>query len=309
MFTIKQIKYFVMTVEQGSVSAAAELLDMTPQAVSKGINEIEQNLNRPLFVRKASGLKPTPFGYALYQKARKALSGINELELYAQGAQLDNRSEMEMLLCVPKFASFNAVRSHITSFIRKGTGLSVHVRRGSLEACCDELTVGSIDAFVTIGKTNLQEFEVNKIDSTSVGALMTRRHPYVTKRNLSCADFVETPLYLIPPFCFFYETVIESFEQFTADGPSMNLKHLDMSLMGIYRALMRDKGCVVVPNIHGLDELFPDTVVVPFDVEEVPRVPLCLVTHKTMKSPYCIALEQLVVERPQQHFEVEEVFD
>lgn len=41
---INQVKYFVAAYEQGSISTAARLQNVTAQAVSKAINDLEKNM-------------------------------------------------------------------------------------------------------------------------------------------------------------------------------------------------------------------------------------------------------------------------
>lgn len=67
---IRQLIYFVEVCKQENMSAAAEHLYLTPQALSKSILAMEQELASPLFVRDKGKLSLTKMGkhYGLNRK-------------------------------------------------------------------------------------------------------------------------------------------------------------------------------------------------------------------------------------------------
>lgn len=107
-------------------------------------------------------------------------------------------------------------------------------------------------------------------------------------------DVEELPLYIAPDFPFFNKTVLTSFTQRGYDQ-ILTVRHLTLSLFGLFNALATQHGCVIMPTIQGVDDWLPRTHAVPFDPYQVPRVPLCLVTSKDNKTSYARALEELLV--------------
>lgn len=71
---------FVKVVETGSFSAAAQLLDMTPSAVSKLISRLESRLGVQLFHRTTRQLSSTIEGAAFYDNSVRILDDIDEAE-------------------------------------------------------------------------------------------------------------------------------------------------------------------------------------------------------------------------------------
>lgn len=70
---LKRLKYFCKVVEQGSISQAARVLNMAQPPLSKRIQELEEELNAPLFVRNGNRLETTDAGYYLYRKVCEIL--------------------------------------------------------------------------------------------------------------------------------------------------------------------------------------------------------------------------------------------
>lgn len=81
MLKLIQLKYFVSTVEAGSVTTAARNLFISQPALSKQLTQLEKELNCELFLRKTTGVELTEAGKHLYQKGNELLKAADELSL------------------------------------------------------------------------------------------------------------------------------------------------------------------------------------------------------------------------------------
>ena len=91
MMEIRQLRCFVICVEAGSFTAAAELLYTTQSSVSKTIQTMEYQLQAELFERTGRGIRLTERGQELYNYA------VNVLETMEQIEQLAGRSPQRSL--------------------------------------------------------------------------------------------------------------------------------------------------------------------------------------------------------------------
>lgn len=66
----RNLRVVIAVYEEGSVTRAARRLLRVPSAVARTVQEIESVLAVPLFERHASGMLPTVYGEAVYQRAR-----------------------------------------------------------------------------------------------------------------------------------------------------------------------------------------------------------------------------------------------
>ncbi|WP_077622457.1 selenium metabolism-associated LysR family transcriptional regulator [Sediminibacillus massiliensis] len=76
---LKRIQAFVLVVEKGSFSAAAELTGLSQPAISQQIKTLEKDLDVPLLERTSSALRPTPAGNYVYKAGSDLLSQWNEM--------------------------------------------------------------------------------------------------------------------------------------------------------------------------------------------------------------------------------------
>ncbi|MFJ2621280.1 LysR substrate-binding domain-containing protein [Glutamicibacter sp. NPDC087344] len=72
-FDIRRLSLLLEVVEQGSITAAADLMLYTPSAVSQQLRKLEQEVGQPLLVRKSRGVVPTEAGQILVEHARKIM--------------------------------------------------------------------------------------------------------------------------------------------------------------------------------------------------------------------------------------------
>ncbi|GAA3278854.1 LysR family transcriptional regulator [Paenarthrobacter aurescens] len=71
LFDIRRLALLVEVVEQGSITAAAEIMMYSPSAVSQQLRKLEQEVGQPLLNRRSRGVVPTEAGQVLAGHARK----------------------------------------------------------------------------------------------------------------------------------------------------------------------------------------------------------------------------------------------
>jgi DNA-binding transcriptional LysR family regulator len=79
------LRLFDAVHRSGSVSRAAELLDLTQPAASQGLTRLRALLHDALFVRAPGGVRPTPTADRLAEPVRQALATIEQALSETQG--------------------------------------------------------------------------------------------------------------------------------------------------------------------------------------------------------------------------------
>lgn len=77
---LKQLKYFVAIVEEGSFSKAALRVRIAQPALSLQVRKMEERLQTPLLVRRPQGVQPTEAGLMLLDRARTILTYMSQTE-------------------------------------------------------------------------------------------------------------------------------------------------------------------------------------------------------------------------------------
>ena len=76
---LKSLTAFCLILRRGSLSAAAQDMNLSQPAVSRLISNLEHEIRFPLFHRDKRALRPTVEARAFYREAERILSGIEQL--------------------------------------------------------------------------------------------------------------------------------------------------------------------------------------------------------------------------------------
>lgn len=87
-FDWNRARAFLVTAEEGSLSAAARALNMTQPTLGRQVTALEEELGVALFERGGRGLEPTPTGLALLEHVRTMGNAASRLSLAASGQSM-----------------------------------------------------------------------------------------------------------------------------------------------------------------------------------------------------------------------------
>ncbi len=94
--SLKDLTLFCAVVNQGSFVGAADQLDLTPSAVSKGIARLEDRLAVKLFTRSTRTIKLTEPGAEFYARATSILDAIEEAEAVVGNVASEPRGDLHV---------------------------------------------------------------------------------------------------------------------------------------------------------------------------------------------------------------------
>lgn len=139
-----QIRYFLKACELGSVSRAAEALNIAQSALSRHIHDLEIEIGADLFQREGRGVVLTVAGTRFRERAAKAM-GL--LALGVQEARESLRDIVDISVGLPP--SVNAVVANdVQDDFSRRTGATLRTIEGWSEFLADWLLSGRLDLAV-----------------------------------------------------------------------------------------------------------------------------------------------------------------
>ena len=126
--TLGQLRTFLAVASTGSVRAAADQLVVTQPAVSSALAAVRKQVGVALVVRDGRGLRLTPAGEALAERARAALAMLDEAVAAARGEADPYRGRLRLAsvttagehLAPPLLAAFLAAHPEVTVSLEVG---------------------------------------------------------------------------------------------------------------------------------------------------------------------------------------------
>jgi LysR family nitrogen assimilation transcriptional regulator len=147
---VRQLKYFVRIVEDGSISRASLFLHIAQPALSKQMNHLESELGVTLLARSVRGVVPTEAGLAVFQHAKALLKQVDATSAIA--AQAGGGVAGTVAIGLPWTISsmlgislFREVRSRIPA-------VRLEITEGPSSDIAQSLSQGKLDVAVVFGK-------------------------------------------------------------------------------------------------------------------------------------------------------------
>lgn len=76
MVDLEKVRVFYHVAKEGSVKRASRILDRSESVISRHLSDLEENLNRKLFVRRKAGLELTPAGEDFYGQINVSMGNL-----------------------------------------------------------------------------------------------------------------------------------------------------------------------------------------------------------------------------------------
>lgn len=275
---INQVKYFVTVYEQGSISTAARGHNVSAQAVSKAISDLEREYGQKLFDRTNSGVSPTVQGRAFYQKAKVAARAYTDLETMSFGGGLpepESLAPFRMALCSPAFDGDDQLRRAWSMFFQRNTGMPITFDLASREQMARGIDPDEYDALVTIGTYERQGCTCTPMGSLPTGITVARTHPLASKEFVTFADLGKYPAGESGVYDSFNSSILVTCKQLHLVS---NVNQITTAADALAHITIK-QGYYFSVVLNRLRKAKLAIALIPIDPAEDPRIPICIVTR------------------------------
>ena len=198
-FTLRQLAYFVAAADEGTITGAAELLRVSPSAMSDSITELESVMRERLCVRRrAHGLTLTPAGAQLVRHARLMLAEAEELRRsIGGGGQL---SGPVVIGCYPTLAP-TVLPPLLQDFAELHPHIELSIREATQDRLAEDLASGRIDVAFVYDMLVPGDTERARLYELQAHALLAADHPLAGRASVRLDELVGDDLILLdaPP--------------------------------------------------------------------------------------------------------------
>ena len=155
---------FKVVIDVGSFSNAAKILMSTEGAVRHRVNIIESYLGSELLIRNGKGVKPTSFGYQLYDNINNLEKFITILDDMRKSRSV--LKEKSIKICGGEIAVLEVLPKIVKRFGKIYKDTEISIETSNAKDCMKKIFDGDIDIAI-VGKVNFPEF-LNKLDLLEV---------------------------------------------------------------------------------------------------------------------------------------------
>ncbi len=254
-----KLETFLVVCRMNSFSKAAEKLFITPAAVKKQIDSLEDEVGVTLFTRKASGVTLTAAGEAFTAEADKILKVIRSSVETVR--QVEKNQDYEIHIGHSTRLSFDFISLLTSTFNELYPNYYLYFERMKKTELSTALENGTIDCFLFINPTSsdFRGIKKTQIGAAVVHAVVNRTHPLAEKEIVRYEDLL--------PYQVYIPSILDNelYERLEADiGSSLHV--MDKSDRNMLAVNLLKKGVILYPSRVSHD------VPIPFDCDPLPIV-------------------------------------
>jgi DNA-binding transcriptional LysR family regulator len=251
-FTLRQLEYFVAVGESGSITKAAEHLNVSAPSISASIAQLEAEFGVQLFVRKHSqALSLTSGGRVFLKEAARLLSEADALHDIADNIADKIRGPLA-IGCLLTFAQMV-----LPALRRKFEDAYPDVRVRQFERnqgqLLEMLQRGEIDAALTYDLELSQDTTFEPLMQLPAYVMLPETHAFAARVAIKPEELVDEPMVLLDlPYS--REYFLSAF-QMKALRPSIAERTSDIAVM---RSMVANGFGYAIANMRPLNTLSPD---------------------------------------------------
>ena len=251
-FTLRQLEYLVAVGQSGSITLAAERLNVSAPSISTAIAQLEAEFGLPLFVRKhAHGMSPTQSGREMIREAAAALAAAARLSELAAQYRGTVKGRLN-LGCLLTFAQI-LVPQLRRSFIDRYPQVEFRQTKTHQVALIEGLRNASLDVVLTYDLALPADMEFVELASLPPFVMLPELHPLAHRKTLSVIDLTDLPFVLLDlPLSADY---FVSFFENAALRPLIAERSRDMAVV---QSLVANGFGYSIANVRPLTDRAPD---------------------------------------------------
>jgi DNA-binding transcriptional LysR family regulator len=190
-FDLVDMKLFLAVVEHGSLTRAAQAVNLALASVSERVSGMEDALGAPLVQRTRRGVRPTAAGDAFARHARVISNQLEQMqgELRTYGAGL--RGRIRLLSNTAALASF--LPPQLCSFLVAHPELSIDLEERPSADIALAIAEGRAELGVVADSADLAALQTYLIATDQLVVITAKSHRIAQQASVSFAEIVTDP--------------------------------------------------------------------------------------------------------------------
>ncbi|SDP94082.1 DNA-binding transcriptional regulator, LysR family [Actinopolyspora xinjiangensis] len=182
--TVHQLRCFLSVARELHFGRAAELLRLSPSALSEQITTLERRLSRTLFRRSSRTVELTDHAVELLPLARRAVAAMDEVLEWGSGEAAEPCLRIGLMVSSPTFQTI------MTTAGQRMPRVRLRIRQLGFLGCYEALADGDVDcAFVVeIGQTPSPEFDAVPLWDEGSVLVVSEQHRLAERDSVRLAE-------------------------------------------------------------------------------------------------------------------------
>lgn len=255
----RQMEVFYAIITTGSVTSAAQSLNMSQPAATKILHDAEVRLGFQLFHRIKGRLVPTDDATVILHDVERVVQEIAALRQALLNVRL-GRSGSLNIVGVPPFCQV-VIPKAIAIFQRERPDVKISFAQREGASAMQYVVNQRADLGLSFLVPVHSSVQATTIWEADMACIVPRDHPFAERQMVTSADMEEQPLIYYPSDSRL-QPLIEA--AFTASRAQIHRGIEANTILSTWSLVQQGVGIGIVENISRLEELYNNVVVVPF---------------------------------------------
>jgi len=193
---IRHLKHFLALVEWGSYARASEAVHLSQPALSRSIQQLEQELGVPLFDRGRQGAQLSVFGQVALPHVRGVIAADEALRQSIES--VGGLESGELAIGAGPYPALGLINKVSATFINRYPGICLHVSNSNWQVLHQALLAQELEFFVADVKELVLDpaLKVVELPGQRGSVFCRAQHPLITKPLIEWQDVLNHPLAL-----------------------------------------------------------------------------------------------------------------
>lgn len=188
----RQLEVFTAVMRVGTVTGAAELLNISQPALSQILLHCEDDLGFKLFAREKGRLRPTAEALEIYPEAERLFSGLEGLRRKTQDLRLGRAGLVRVAASVPP--AMSVLPEILAGYRARYPDVLLRSHVAPIATLIAMLRAGDAALALAMDDTAPPDIDVEPLGATTFCCLLPEAHPLGDLETVSFADLAEETL-------------------------------------------------------------------------------------------------------------------
>ena len=191
---IRHLRLIAEISDAGSMTRAAERLNLTQSALSHQLRDIEARIDTPFFVRVGRKMVLTAAGRRVLETARRVIGDVERAEDDLR--RIAGHGDGTIRVCTECNTGYHWLAPLLTVFARKHPRVAVHVAADATSRPVEALLDGRVDLAILIDAQPDRRLRLQPLFTDEMIAIVAKSDALARKRWLSAEDLAGRHLLL-----------------------------------------------------------------------------------------------------------------
>ena len=189
----RALKYFLIAAREGSITKAANRLNLTQPNLSRQISSLERDIGKKLFIRSNYKIKLTSEGVLLKKRAEEIMDLIDKTR-----SEFNSNDEIiagDIYIGTAETKAIDLIAKIIKEMQNDYPNIIYHIHSGNYGDITEKLDNGLIDFGVLIEPADLSLYDYIEIPTEEVWGILARRDSKIAKKKfIEKKDLLNLPI-------------------------------------------------------------------------------------------------------------------